>query len=82
MLCHDGIISLIGFLGNFVVTIITSILVIFCLEIELNNPENAFICVIGPIGFFVLGCALCYFILNRDDFEVKQSNLLTFQLKI
>lgn len=76
MLCRDGIISIVGFLGNFVATVITSILVIFYLEIELNNPENAFVFLIGPIGLFLLGCALCYFVLNKDDFEVSKPNLL------
>lgn len=71
MLCHDGIVSLIGFLGNFVASVITSILVIFYLEIKLNNPENALICLIGPVGLFLVTCALSYVVLNREDFEVR-----------
>lgn len=70
MLCHDGIVSLVGFLGNFVLAVLTSILVIFYLEIELNSPDNAFICITGSIGIFLIGCALCYFVLSKNDFEV------------
>lgn len=70
MWCHDGKISLAGFMSGIITTIFTSQIVLTFFSLDLTTLQNVMLCFVGPIGTYALFCVITYFVTNENDFAV------------
>lgn len=70
MWCHDGKISLAGFISGIITTIFTSQIVLTVFSLDLTTLQNVLVCFAGPIGTYALFCVITYFVSNENDFAV------------
>lgn len=70
MWCHDGKISLAGFISGIITTIFTSQMVLTFFTLDLSTLENVMLCFVGPIGTYGLFCVITYFVTTESDFAV------------
>lgn len=70
MWCHDGKISLAGFISGIVTTVFTSQIVLTFFALDLSTWQNVMLCFIGPIGTYGLFCVITYFVTSENDFAV------------
>lgn len=70
MWCHDGRVSLAGFVSGIITTIFTSVLVLTFFSLELNTFWNVLLVFIGPFGTYAIFCGITYFVTNQHDFAV------------
>lgn len=76
MWCHDGKISLAGFISGIITTIFTSQIVLTFFSLDLSTLKNVTLCFVGPIGTYGLFCVITYFVTNENDFAVKFTAIL------
>lgn len=70
MWCHDGKISLAGFISGIITTIFTSQMVLTFFTLDLSTLKNVMLCFVGPIGTYGLFCVITYFVTTESDFAV------------
>lgn len=70
-LCREGKISLAGFLGAIVSTIITAILTIAYLPSDLSPFVSVTACIAGPIVIYLISNVIIYFVISELDFAVS-----------
>lgn len=70
MLCHEGKVSLFGFIGNTLLALSSSISILFIYDLSLDLLPKALICVGVSTLIYAVLCAICYFALNENDYEV------------
>lgn len=70
MWCHDGKISLAGFISGIITTIFTSQIVLTFFTLDLSTLKNVMLCFVGPIGTYGLFCVITYFVTTESDFAV------------
>lgn len=80
MWCHDGKISLAGFISGIITTIFTSQIVLTLFSLDLSTFKNVVLCFAGPIGTYGLFCVITYFVTNGNDFAVLNDNFVQFCL--
>lgn len=71
MWCHDGKISVAGFVSGIITTIFTSQIVLIVFSLDLSTLENVMLCFVGPIGTYGLFCIITYFVTKENDFAVN-----------
>lgn len=74
MLCHEGKVSLAGFVGAILTTVITAIAVMLALPADSSSWYSVTCYIGGPIVIYVICNIVVYFVANDGDSAVSVSS--------
>lgn len=75
MLCHNGKVSLAGFIYAILSTVATSLVVFTLLPSDTRTSYSLAICVVVPIVIHGISNVIAYFVTNDEDFSVNNTTI-------